>query len=137
MESQKQKISDDLDFASTRLSEQVRTIAFGVLAIAWLFLAGGADAPVVKIAPEALTLLCAGGGAIAALLADYFQYLCAYFLSARLLRESEAKPKMVPKYKYNSFLYRSRKFFFWLKQFICIASVIVLLYAIVSALFVA
>jgi hypothetical protein len=137
MASQTQKIIDDLDFASNRLSEQVRTIAFGVLAIAWVFLAGGSDAPAVKVAPEALALLCAAGGAIAVLLADYFQFLCAYCLSARLLKEAEARPKVVPKYKYNSFLYLARNFFFWLKQLICIASVIVLLYAIVGALFVA
>jgi len=127
------KIIEDLDFATNRIGEQTRTIAIGVLAIAWLFLAGGQNAPAVKVAPNVSVLLVAGALAIASLLTDYFQYLCAYFSSANLLKGVESAVA-APEYDYESLLYRGRILFFWAKQVTCLVGTTVLVYAIVRAL---
>ena len=129
-----EKVLEDLDFATNRIGEQVRTISIGVLAIAWLFLAGGPNAPAVKVPPDVQILLWSGALAMGSLLADYFQYLCAYFESSDVRVAAERNPKSKPTYDYESFTYRARKMFFWLKQAACLLSTGVLVYAIVRAL---
>ncbi len=129
-------IKDDLDFVSNRIGEQTRTISIGVLAIAWLFLAGGKDAPAVKVMPDVFVLLSAGALSIGSLLADYFQYLCAYFVSLQVLNNTESNLDQTPEpeYNYQSFFHKSRRFFFWLKQITCLFATGILIYAIVEAL---
>lgn len=129
-----EKVIEDLDFATNRIGEQVRAISIGVLAVAWLFLAGGTNAPAVKVAPDVQVLLLSGALAIGSLLADYFQYLCAYFESSHVLVAAEQNPKSKPTYDYQSFSFRARKLFFWLKQAACLFGTGVLVYAIVRAL---
>ena len=127
-------VYDDLDFATGRIGEQTRSISLGVLAIAWLFLAGGKDAPAVATAPNVVLLLSAGALSVASLLADYFQYLFAYFTSRKVLSQAEADPSIEPQYDYNAFTFRARLFFFWLKQLACLFATALLLIAIVKAL---
>jgi hypothetical protein len=127
-------VTDDLDFSTNRIGEQTRAISLGVLAIAWLFLAGGSNAPAVKVAPEASVLLAAGGLAIGSLLADYFQYLFAYVSSVGVLKQAEANPGAKPEYDYSALTYRARKFFFWVKQVLCLLATGVLVVAVVRAL---
>lgn len=127
-------VVDDLDFSTNRIGEQTRAISLGVLAIAWLFLAGGSNAPAVKVAPDVPVLLGAGGLAVCSLLADYFQYLFAYISSVDVLKQSEADPTAKPEYDYSAPTYRARKFFFWTKQVMCLLATAVLIYAVVRAL---
>ncbi len=131
-------VIDDLNFATTQISEQTRTISIGVLAIAWLFLSGGKDAPAVKVAPDVFVLLSAGALAIASLLADYFQYLCAFVLSKQVLNAFEEVNlhcvEEKPQYNYDSPFFIARQLFFWLKQAACLLATAILIYAIVNAL---
>lgn len=126
-------VLDDLDFATNRIGEQTRTIALGVLAVAWLFLAGGRESPALAPPPDVSLLLAAGGLAVSSLLTDYFQYLFAYFGSQAVLERAEAAPDDKPAYEYSSFTHRARRFFFWAKQLLCLAGAAVLFLAVVRA----
>jgi hypothetical protein len=147
MSENRKRVLDDLDYASIRIGEQARTIAIGVLAVAWLFLAGSKDASILVIPAENRSfLLVAGALSIGALLADYFQYLAAFALSRSVLSaaeeaangDDEAKPDDEPDekfvYDYDSTLFRARVFFFWLKQIVCLLAVATLFYAVLRPL---
>lgn len=77
--------------ASVQISNLVRPLALGVLAIAWLILSGDKDAPqVVRAIPKweamGIAALC-----IAALFLDFIQYVAAYRqLGADLERADKA-----------------------------------------------
>ena len=81
----KEEILKEIDFLSDRLSTQVRTVAISVIAVAWLFLIGGKDAPILPVPPSRTLILLAGGFALAALLIDYFQYLMDVFYLLNLV----------------------------------------------------
>lgn len=124
------KVLDDLDFATSRISDQTRTISLGVLALAWLFLFGKDNAPLVSISLP-LLLSCIGLS-IVSMVADYMQYVIAYFLSRKVLQQAESSLKITPRYDYTSFWFKCRMFFFWFKQVTCIASLCVLGFALVG-----
>ena len=130
------QVYDDLDFASNRIGEQTRNISLGVLAIVWLFLAGGKNAPVVEIPPSAPILFSAGGLAMLSLVLDYFQYLSAYLLSRTVLKQAEAteNPDEAADYDYESAGFKIRTLFFVAKQGTCLLSVVVMVYGIVRGL---
>ena len=127
---------DDLNFASDRIGEQTRTIALGVLAVVWLFLAGGDDAPALQAPPSGPVLILAGGLCFASIVADYLQYLAAYRLSRELLNaaESASGEQPVSGYDHTSWLFRARVAFFWLKQALCLGAVGALVFAILRGL---
>jgi len=125
------KVLDDLDFATSRISDQTRTISLGVLALAWLFLFGGKNAPLLEISLPIL-LICIAL-AMVSMVADYLQYVVAYMLSRKVLDKVESKLVDVPQYEYNSFGFKIRIFLFWFKQLACIASLSVLGFALISA----
>ncbi len=128
-----EKITEELQFISNRISEQTRTISLSVLAITWLFLAGRNDAPVLPSMPNKSWLFVGGSLALAALLIDYFQYLFAYINSDQVRRKAEKANKKKTAYNYVSFLYILRIIAFWLKQILALAAVGFLVIAVVRA----
>lgn len=63
---------------SGQISSIVRTLALGVLAVTWLFLSGGKDAPaMVSLVPKAVMLIIAAL-CVFSLALDLLQYMAAY-----------------------------------------------------------
>ena len=129
-----EEVEKDLDFCSIQIGTQTRTIAVGVLALVWLFLAGGSNAPSLPVKPNQLALLAAGGMAILSLVIDYFQYLFGYINSRQVLAEAEARKSAKATFDYTSTLYRLRRGSFWFKQVATLSSVVALFYSIIGAL---
>ena len=130
----KKDIQADIDFLSDRISTQVRTIALSVIAIAWLFLVGGKDAPILRVPPSHAVLLWAGALSFGALVVDYLQYLMGYLDGRRVLRKGERENVAEFRYDYTSATYRLRAYFYWGKQVLVIAGVVALAFAIGKAL---
>jgi hypothetical protein len=128
---------NDLDFLSDRLSTQVRTIGLALLAVSWAILT---TRPVVfqNVSPvfwkwlfrvEALSVL--------SLACDYLQYALGYIYTDRLRKSLESNTKH-PKgldYDYSHPLYRARTAFFWLKQMLVAAAVVVFICLLIPYLF--
>ena len=72
-------IYERLDFASDRLSTQIRTLTLGVLALVWLFLSGGKDAPALKLKAGNKQLLAIAGLCVLTFLIDAVQYWASTF----------------------------------------------------------
>jgi len=155
--SDKSPVYGDLDFVTTRISDQVRTIALGILAFVWLFIAGGDKAPVLPTTPSRDLLLTAAGLALLALLVDYAQYLFAYLNSQQALKRIEQRAAAVtpaaptttgqpattaavasgpvsvvtpPTFDYGALLFRARLWMFWGKQVSAIAAAVLLVAAV-------
>ena len=128
-------VQDDINFLSDRISTQVRTIGLSVIAIAWLFLVGGKDTPVLPLPPNRALLLWAGALSLGALLTDYFQYFMGYLDGRRVLAKGESEGVQDLKYDYRAATWRLRAFFFWAKQFLGMAGVLTLAVAIGGSLF--
>jgi hypothetical protein len=124
----------DLDRVTDRISQQTRTIAVGVLALVWLFLAGGDKAPVLPHKVNLVVLLLTGGAALMALVFDYLQYLAAYWDSRKLKEEAEREGSKEVEYDCSTRLYRARTFSFRAKQVLTLLSVGLLLAGVINAL---
>lgn len=129
-----EKVKQDLDFASTRISEQTRTISIGILALVWLFLAGGDHAPVLPSKPNGHLLLLTGALALLALVFDHLQYLFGYLTSDQVRKQAEQASRTEVVYNYDAPLYRARTFAFWAKQVIAMAAVVLLFGGVICAL---
>ncbi len=130
----KKEILDEINFLSDRISTQVRTVALSVMAFVWLFLAGGNDAPVLKIQPDRTLLLVAGTLCLATLLFDYLQYVMGYFESKRVLRKGEREKLQDFKYDYGSTAWQMRTFLFGAKQILVVIGLVCLCIAVGGAL---
>jgi hypothetical protein len=128
------EINDELDFVTDRISTQVRTIALSVLALVWLFLAGGKDAPALPTAPARPMLLGIAAVTIAALVADYLQYLFGYLATNAVRIRAEAAREKAADFDYSDYRYRLRVWFFWGKQFLTLVAVAGIGVAIANAL---
>lgn len=128
-----QRIYDDLDWVSNRISEQVRRIALGVLAMAWLFLAGGSNAPNIHMPGPARALLAIAGLAVAALLCDYIQYLAGYVAASKVRRVAEGGGGEKASYSTHGGWYRLRSVLFWVNQVLAGGATIWLLVLVVMA----
>ncbi len=120
----------ELQYLSDRLSTQVRTIALAVLALVWLFLAGGKDAPTLTRYPPRWCLLVVAALALMAMMCDHLQYVSGYVSSKRTLDEAERKEKAKTDFDYTSWPYRLRVWMFWAKQALTFAAVATLVGAI-------
>ena len=127
-------IQDDIDFLSDRISTQVRTIALSVIAIAWLFLVGGKDGPILRVPPSRDLLLWAGALSLGALIVDYLQYLMGYLDGKRVLREGERDNVTDFHYDYRATTYKLRTWFYWGKQGLLVAGVVALALALGKSL---
>lgn len=81
------ELQDDRIAASSALSTQTRTIALGVLALAWLLLSGTEDS-LTKFASYSTQLLCIAGLSVLALLFDYAQYIFTLWETDSALKAS-------------------------------------------------
>jgi hypothetical protein len=128
---------DDLDFLSDRLSTQVRTIGLALLAVSWAVLT---TKPAIfqNVSPEFWQwLFRVEALAVLSLTCDYLQYALGYINTDRLRRSLESNKKQ-PKeldYDYSHPLYRARTAFFWLKQILVAAAVVVFIGLLIPYLF--
>ena len=128
-----EKVIEELQFLSNRISEQTRTISLSVLALDWLFLIGGKDAPILPTAPNKTLFVLSGAAVIASLVVDYLQYIFGYFDSDRIRRQAESQDRKTAEYDYSGFLYWGRKVAFWIKQVLALIGVGLLAAAIIGA----
>jgi hypothetical protein len=126
---------EELRFLSDRLSDSVRTVAWSVLGLVWLFLTGGESSPVLPVAPNKGMLLTSGALALAALVLDYLQYLFGYLTAEQVLKEAEGSAETNAQYDPGGELYRIRTFVFWLKQVVMGLALGALCVAVLQALF--
>jgi len=129
----KEKIIEDLANNSTKIGELTRTISLSVLALVWLFIAGGDGTPVLPAAPNINLLILSGLLALLSITSEYFQSVVGYINSKRVLAIAEASESKDAKYNDKSFLYRSRNKLFWLKQVFAMGSLVVLFISIYNA----
>jgi len=117
------EVLEELDFVTDRISTQVRTIALSVLAVAWLFLVGGKDAPVLPTSPDKAWLLRIAAVSIATLVADYLQYLFGFWATDAVRRKAEAEGATTADYDYGDLRWRVRSWLFWIKQILALTAV--------------
>lgn len=109
-------IYDNLNFASDRLSTQIRTLTLGVLALVWLFLSGSKDVSAINLGTSNRPLLAIAGLCVLTLLIDAVQYLASYLSSNSTRREAESKNQTEAEYDEASKLRRLQQACFWAKQ---------------------
>ena len=130
-----EKVIEELNFLSEVLSTRVRTLATGVLALAWVFVLGNAIkdehagfiADRDLVAPIVLAFL--------SLLADLSQYWCGLVGTRRHLQRMEKSDLTSADYDYDSVAYRLRTIFFYLKLSFMLASVAWLLFLLIEAIY--
>lgn len=125
------RIQDDLNVITDRISNTVRSVSLGVLALAWLFIAGSKDASgLISLTGYRWQLLAIAAISIFALLLDLAQYFCGYQCSLKALHEEEdedeeedlkpkpRKAKSPPRkaYDFTEAYHLGRRAFFWAKQ---------------------
>ena len=119
----------DLNWITDRLSNQVRTVALGVLAFSWGLLLG--DSAMVGCSRDQLLLV--GMLAVGVMFCDFLQYACGYHNSLRLYRSMEQSGADSGQYP-EDFFYWGRKVCFSAKQWLALASVLWLGYVVVGLL---
>jgi len=112
----KERIVDDLQRLTDRISTQVRTVAIGILAISWGVIVG--QPQIVGSDSESLRkhLAFIGLVALAVMICDFLQYLFGYLSTKKVLLKMEKEKADEAKYDYAAPTYRLAYFFFWFKQ---------------------
>lgn len=109
------KIYENLDFATDRLSTQIRTLTFGILALVWLFLSGSKDVPALQLGSKrqllGVALLC-----VLTLFIDVVQYWSSYMSSNDVRKTTEERNEKEAAYDETSILRRLQRGCFWVKQ---------------------
>jgi hypothetical protein len=118
-----EEIYEDLNFASDRISSQVRTLTFGVLALVWLFLSGNKDAPILKIGSHSPLVIIAGL-CIATLLVDAIQYWAMYRSARKVLQDADNHNRKEAEYDDRSFMRIIQQDCFWAKQLLAVIAAI-------------
>ncbi|MCZ8158381.1 MAG: hypothetical protein O9256_00560 [Rhizobiaceae bacterium] len=126
----KAELRQELQNLSSRISETTRTISLGVLALVWLFLAGGGDKPVLRADPDSDLLVVSGLCVLLSLLADYLQYLFGYWDTRNVFARMEKEHQETAQYDSTGLLYRARGFAFKLKQFFAVFALVALFLAL-------
>ena len=110
-------IYDNLNFATDRLSTQIRTLTLGDLALVWLFLSGNKEVPLLKLGGSTDPLLLIASLCVITLLIDAIQYWAYYYSSKAVRIKAEAAGEEEAEYDESTFLFRVQMGSFWLKQF--------------------
>ncbi|GLQ94466.1 hypothetical protein [Dyella acidisoli] len=129
--------SQRLDLLSTQISTQVRTVALGVLAVAWLFISGSKDSPTLLAKISEWELVTIAFLSLLALAFDLLQYFVGYFVDYRAYKKARAlknadNPSPTVKFPKNPL----RHFFFYTKQMLAIVAAGWLAVACILAIFV-
>ncbi len=120
----KAQIVEDLNWITDRLSTQVRTVALGVLALAWGLLLGDKDPTKTDVLHLKWHLMGIGGTCVLVLVLDYLQYVAGYAETHGLLNEVEAEKKDTGQYDKKKLAYRLRSALFVLKQLALAAAIV-------------
>jgi hypothetical protein len=123
----KEKIIDDLNFVTDRISTQVRTLALGVLAFIWGIVISDSEMAKSIAQPANAQLLGIAGGAVLTMLLDFFQYIPGFINTRNLLSKMERTKATEGTYDYSSWGFRLRNFFFWGKVVVLTITVLGLL----------
>ncbi|MDZ7292247.1 MAG: hypothetical protein ONB44_15925 [candidate division KSB1 bacterium] len=129
------KIIEELQFLSDRISTQVRTIAVSLIALVWAMFVGGKEAPNLPSLPERRQLLIAAGLALATMFCDYLQYFFGYLATNLVRKRAEADPKAPAEYDYSDWRYRLRVIMFWAKQALLGVAVVYVAVLLAQSLF--
>jgi hypothetical protein len=128
-------IYDDLNFASERLSTQIRTLTFGTLALTWLFLTGSKDVTPLHVPSHSRWLLGIAFLCVLTLLIDATQYWSFYLSANSVRKHAEAAHHHDAEYDETSVTRRLQQTCFWLKQVTAACAAIGLLVILATAVF--
>jgi hypothetical protein len=119
-----EKVIEDLNWLSDRISTQVRTMSIGLLAIAWGLLIGKPE--ISQPLPLWLkkNLLAIGILALVVMLSDFLQYFFGLLVVDSLRKSMEKMKQTEAEYDYGTITYRLRKLFFWVKLFLVVIACI-------------
>jgi len=123
----KTELITELDFVTDKISSQVRTVAIGVLALAWGLLIGESSTAKAITVHIKWHLLLAGAAAIFTMFLDFLQYVVGYQSTLALYKEMKAAGVEEGQFDTKSSLYRLRGFLFNAKIWALIATVLWLL----------
>jgi hypothetical protein len=126
----RQKIQEDKDFTSARISESARYIGFGLAAITMALVTSDATFPKRLMSHfEAFILFASALGCLAILL-DYLHYVCGYLASEDAGRNREGDYG----YLTQSTFYKARRWFFVSKQIVAIVGAVIFIVILLSTL---
>jgi hypothetical protein len=129
------EVIEELRFISDRLSTQARMVALGVLAISWTILIGE-SAFLRKLSEElGKKLLLISALSIFVLLVDFLQYVVGYIFVNRTLKKAEAESLAETDFDRTSFMFKLRSLFFWAKQVVLIATLVIFLVVLIRYVF--
>ncbi len=131
------KIEDlraDLKSLSEKISDLSKTISLSVIALCWVMLLGGKDAPTLPFPVNRYLLIFAVISALLSLVLGYLQFVAGYACTQAIHDIAEEQKKNEATFDKKSVLYRARTWLFWLKQLLACLSVSLLLVAVVSAM---
>jgi hypothetical protein len=120
------KLREDLDYLTTTITERVRVIDGGIIAVWWGSLIGK-DA-ITGILPH--SLLAPTCIAAVSLLFDFLQYVFPYISSRGLLYKLEREHATQFQYDINNPVYKLRAFFFHSKYILMVVALIWLIVAL-------
>jgi hypothetical protein len=124
---EKAKVVEQLGFLTDKISTQVRTVALGVLALAWGLLIGESSVARTVASQLKRPLLGIGVGAIVVMVLDFLQYVAGYVNTLHLLHDMERKRLTEAQWNRTSLSYRCRGYFSYAKQVALVAIVVWLL----------
>jgi hypothetical protein len=108
----KQKIQEDKDFTSARISESARYVGFGLAALTVAMLTSDAAFPKRLIAAHGNFVILASAFGCITVISDYLHYLFGYYAS----EEAAGNVSGDFGYRTQSLFYKLRRGFFWTKQ---------------------
>jgi hypothetical protein len=117
-------IYEELDWLTDRLSTEVRTVALGVLALAWGLLMSDKNPDQAVVLNRKWHLLFIGGSCVLVMFLDYLQYLAGYWNAREVQKSYEKDPPAQAKYTDKKVSFFFRRFFFVTKQIVLAAAVI-------------
>jgi len=110
------KIVEELQFLSDRLSAQVRMLGLGMIAFVWALLSGTGGTFLKFTAGDKRQLAAVAALSLLAMLLDFLQYACGYCCADSLHRKLLKEGKACGDYSYRDWRYVARKICFWAKQ---------------------